>query len=347
MYLTARGAADAASGLAAAGNGLTLLTDPARARDRPPPGFFVADYLPALVNSFRVFLGVGTAVLFWVITEWPNGLQAITFAAITIMVFSPMQEQSSRAAFGQGIGMLIAAVVVAIIKFSVLPGLETFLGLSAAIVLGLAPLGALSTVPALAPFFTSATVNFVPLLAPTNQASYDTLAYLNNTLGLLGGCGFGVLALVLIPPVSSRLRSQRLSDLTIRDLRRLAMGRRDWTLSQWQRRVYTRLTAMPGDAEPVLRSYLVSTLSVGLQLIRLQRLSRHGRIGVELSDVQMSVARGDLTKLRVDIRRVDEELAAIPDTQPGAPGRMRVQAALLAIVEAVDRQREYYEGRSS
>lgn len=347
VYLTARGAADAASGLAAAGTGLTLLDDPARARDRPPSGFFVADYLPALVNSFRVFLGVGTAVLFWVITEWPNGLQAITFAAITIMVFSPMQEQSSRAALGQWIGMLIAAVVVAIIKFSVLPGLETFLGLAAAISLGLAPLAALSTVPALAPFFMSATVNFIPLLAPTNQTSYDTLAYLNNTLGLLGGCGFGVLALVLIPPVSSGLRSQRLCDLTIRDLRHLAIGRRNWTISQWQRRVYTRLTAMPGDAEPVLRSYLVSTLSVGLQLIRLQRLSRHGRIGVELSDVQMSVATGDLAKLRADIKGVDEELAAIPDTQPGAPGRMRVQAALLAIIEAVDRQREYYEGRSS
>lgn len=263
------------------------------------------------------------------------------------MVFSPMQEQSSRAALGQWIGMLIAAVVVAIIKFSVLPGLETFLGLAAAISLGLAPLAALSTVPALTPFFMSATVNFIPLLAPTNQTSYDTLAYLNNTLGLLGGCGFGVLALVLIPPVSSGLRSQRLCDLTIRDLRHLAIGRRNWTISQWQRRVYTRLTAMPGDAEPVLRSYLVSTLSVGLQLIRLQRLSRHGRIGVELSDVQMSVATGDLAKLRADIKGVDEELAAIPDTQPGAPGRMRVQAALLAIIEAVDRQREYYEGRSS
>lgn len=347
VYLTARAAADAASGLAAADNGLTLVNDPARARDRPPSGFFVADYLPALVNAFRVFLGVGIAVLFWIITEWPNGLQAITFAAITIMVFSPMQEQSGRAALGQGIGTLIAAIVAAIIKFSVLPGLETFLGLSLAISLGLAPFGALSTVPSLAPYFIPATLNLIPLLAPTNQTSYDTLAYLNNTLGLLGGCGFGVLALVLIPPVSSRLRSQRLRDLTIRDLRRLAMGRRKWTLSKWQRRIYTRLTAMPDDAEPVLRSYLVSTLSVGLQLIRLRRLSRHGRIGVELSDVQTSVAAGDLAKLHAVIKRVDGELAAIPDTQPGAPGRMRVRAALLAIVEAVDRQREYYEDRLS
>ncbi|MEP9398947.1 FUSC family protein [Mesorhizobium sp. KR2-14] len=347
LYLTARGTADAATGLAAANNGLALLNDPARARDRLPSGFVVPDYLPALVNAFRVFLGVGAAVLFWIFSEWPNGPQAITFAAITIMVFSPMQERSRRAAMGQGIGTLMAAVIAAIIKFSVLPGLETFPGLVLAMSLGLAPLGALSTVPTLSPYFMPATLNFIPLLAPTNQTSYDTIAYLNNAMGLLGGCGFGVLALALVPPVSTRLRAQRLCDLTIRDLRRLAMGRRKWTLSQWQNRVYTRLTAMPGDAEPVLRSYLVSMLSAGLQLIRLQRLSRHGRIGVELSDVQICVAADDLAKLRAVIERTDAELAAIPDTQPGAAGRMRVRAALLAIVEAVDRQREYHWDRLS
>lgn len=347
VHLTARGAADAASGLAAAVNGRTLLNDPARARDRPPAGFYVADYLPALVNAFRVFLGVGAAVLFWIITEWPSGLQAVTFAAVTIMVFSPMQEQSGKAALGQAIGTLIAVVVVAIIKFAVLPGHETFLDFSLILSMGLAPLGALSTVPNLARYFTPATLNFIPLLSPTDQTSYDMLAYLNSALGLLGGCGFGVLALALIPPVSSRTRSRRLVDLTIRDLRRLAMGRRKWTLSQWQARIYTRLTAMPDDAEPVLRSYLVSTLSVGLQIIRLQRLSQHGDIGVELTDVQMCVAQGDLPKLRTTIENADAKIAAVPNTRPGARGRMRVRAALLAIIEAVDRHHEYYEDRLS
>lgn len=58
MRLTADGAADVASGLAAAANGLALLDDPAKARDPPrSPGIFVAEYLPALVNALRVFLG--------------------------------------------------------------------------------------------------------------------------------------------------------------------------------------------------------------------------------------------------------------------------------------------------
>jgi hypothetical protein len=103
------------------------------------------------------------------------------------------------------------------------------------------------------------------------------------------------------------------------------------------------LIAMPVEAEPVQRSYLVSVLSVGLQVIRLQRLSRHGRIGTEISDIQASLAAGDLPKLRVVLDAVDQEIASIPDTLQGARGRLRARSALLAVGKAVNRQSEYFE----
>jgi uncharacterized membrane protein YccC len=346
VRLTADGAADVASGLASAANGLALLDDPANARDPPrSPGIFIADYLPALVNALRVFLGVGATVLFWIVTEWSSGLQAVVFAAVTILILSPMQEKSGKAALGQGIGTGIAAIVVVVIKFAILPNHEGFLAFSLIIATALAPLGALSSVPLLAPYFTSATMNFVPLLTPTNEMTYDAAAFFNSALGLLSGCAAGGLALLLIPPVSTQIRSQRLVDLSIRDLRRLAAGRR-WTLPQWQSRIYPRLIAMP-EAEPVQRSYLVSVLSVGLQVIRLQRLSRRGRIGAEISDIQASLAAGDLAKLRVVLDALDQQIASIPDTRQGARGRLRARSALLAIGEAVDRQREYFESHSA
>jgi uncharacterized membrane protein YccC len=348
LRLTATGSADVAAGLAVAANGVMLLNDPARARDLSrPSGLFVADYLPALINGFRAFMGVGAAVLFWIVTAWPNGLQAVIFSAVTIMVFSPMQEKSGGAALGQGTGTLLAAIVAAIVKFAILPNHETFLAFTLIIAIALVPLGALSTVPPLTPYFLPATLNFVPLLTPANQITYDTLAYYNSAFGLLAGCGFGIMALVLIPPVSTRLRSQRLVDLSIRDLRRVAIGRRKWTLSQWQRRIYARLATMPEDAEPVQRSYLVATLSVGIQIIRLQQLSRTGRIGAELVDIERSLAAGDLPRLRSALGSIDKEIADIPDTLPGALGRLRARAALLAIREAIDRHNEYFEGRPS
>jgi uncharacterized membrane protein YccC len=343
VRLTADGAADVAAGLAAAANGLVLLDDPANARDPPrSPGIFVADYLPALVNALRVFLGVGATVLFWIVTEWSSGLQAVVFAAVTILILSPMQEKSGKAALGLGIGTLIAAIVVVVIKFAILPNHECFLAFSLIIATALAPLGALSSVPLLAPYFTSATMNFVPLLTPTNEMTYDAAAFFNSALGLLSGCAAGGLALLLIPPVSAQIRSRRLVDLSIRDLRRLAAGRR-WTLPQWQSRIYGRLIAMPEEAEPIQRSYLVSVLSVGSQIIRLQRLSRHGRIGAEISDIQASLAAGDLPKLRAVLDAADKEIASIPDTRQGARGRLRARSALLAVGAAVNRQSEYFE----
>jgi hypothetical protein len=190
-------------------------------------------------------------------------------------------------------------------------------------------------------------MNFVPLLTPTNQMTNNSVTYYNSALGLLAGCAAGGLALILIPPLSAELRSQRLVDLSIRDLRRLANGRRRWTLGQWQGRIYARLTAMPEEARPVQRSYLVAALSVGWQLIRLQRLSRHGRIGTKISEVQASLASGDLPKLKAALDQADSEISILPASKPGARSRIRARAALRAIGEAVDRQNQYFESRLS
>jgi len=179
VRLTAEGTAETVIGLSAAANGIMLLNDPANARDipRPPSALSVADYLPALVNAVRVFVGVGAMVLFWIITAWPSGLQAAVFASVTIMIFAPLQEKSGMAALGQGVGTVIAAVVGGILKFAVLPNHESFLAFSLIISYALVPLGALSAIPMLAPYFLSATMNFVPLLTPTNQMTNNSVPY--------------------------------------------------------------------------------------------------------------------------------------------------------------------------
>jgi len=248
---------------------------------------------------------------------------------------------------GLGVGAVIAAVAAAVVTFALLPNHETFLAFSLITAIALVPLSALSTVPMLAPAFVPATVLFIPLFMPTNQISYDTLTYYNAASALLTGVGFGAVALMLVPPVSPCIQSQRLVDLSLRDLRHLAIGRRNWTRDNWQSRIYARLTSMPEDAKPIRRSCLVASLSVGIQIIRLRRLSRDGRIGSHVSDVLANLAAGNLGELREALTMADKEIASIPDAQPGAPVRLRARSALLAIGEAVNRQREYFESRPS
>jgi hypothetical protein len=104
---------------------------------------------------------------------------------------------------------------------------------------------------------------------------------------------------------------------------------------------------MPEDAKPIQRSCLVASLSVGIEVIRLRRLSRDGRIGSHLPDVLANLAAGNLPELREALTMADREIASIPDARPGAPVRLTARSALLAIGEAVNRQREYFENHPS
>ena len=52
------------------------------------------DWLPPLVNAGRAFVVIGAAELFWIVTEWPNGAGAITFAAIVVILFAPRADQA-------------------------------------------------------------------------------------------------------------------------------------------------------------------------------------------------------------------------------------------------------------
>jgi hypothetical protein len=104
---------------------------------------------------------------------------------------------------------------------------------------------------------------------------------------------------------------------------------------------------MPEDAEPIQRSQLVSMLSVGMQIIRLQSLSRHHRIEVELSGVLASLVGGNLPALHKALRNADQEISSVPGARPGALARLRARSALLVIEEAVNQHEEYFQGHLS
>src|SRR6202021_3954185 len=98
--------------------------------------------------------------------------------------------------------------------------------------------------------FVGMTANFVPLLAPANQMSYDTQQFYNGALAIVAGVGVAALAFRLLPPLSPAQRTRRLLALTLRDLRRLTTGPIPPTPKSWESRIYGRLSALPEEAEP-------------------------------------------------------------------------------------------------
>jgi uncharacterized membrane protein YccC len=119
LRLLADNAADTLIGVSDTLNGVALLVDePARPvpRHRGLSQLYVPDWLPALVNAGRTFVTVGAVSLFWIVTVWPNGAQAITFAATGVILFAAQADQAYASAAAWALGTVLSAVFAAIIN---------------------------------------------------------------------------------------------------------------------------------------------------------------------------------------------------------------------------------------
>jgi uncharacterized membrane protein YccC len=328
------------AGISRALNGLALLVDdPAR----PVPWgsrvrLRVPDWLPALVNAGRAFVVIGAAELFWIVTEWPNGALAITFAAVVVILFAPRADQAYAAAKSFMTGTSLSAAFAAVIAFAVLPNRETFAAFSLAIGLVLVPAGAGMAQPWQTVMFMAMAFNFVPLLAPANQQTYDTVQFYNSASALVIGVGVGACSFRLIPPLSPAFRTRRLLALTLRDLRRLARSRIWQTPEDWEGRIYGRLSALPDAAGPLPGAQILAALFVGTAIIQLRRIARGMDLGSELDAALEALRRGNIALTMARLGRIDGGLAARPGADP-----LQARARVLAMTEVLTQHAAYFE----
>jgi uncharacterized membrane protein YccC len=306
----------------------------------------IPDWLPALVNAGRAFVVIGAVELFWIVTQWPNGALAITFAAIGVTLLAPRAEQAYAAAMAFMIGTALGIAFAATINFAVLPGLEGFAAFSLALGLVLVPAGALVAQthwPTVSVIFAAVTLNFCPLLAPANQMSYDPVQFYNSALAIVGGFGAATLSFRLLPPLSPAFRARRLLALTLRDLRRLALRSVPWTPRDWENRVLARLLALPDQAEPLQRSRLMAALSVGSEIIRLRRVDARHPLGPDLDAAFKAVAQGQSAAAIARLALLDDRLAAAPHLGPRSPVPLRTRARILEISELLTQHAAYFD----
>src|SRR5216683_5017206 len=339
LRLLADQTAEVLAGISHALNGLALLAaDPAR----PVPRrggirLRVPDLLPSLVNAGRAFVTIGAVELFWIITEWPSGASAITFAAIGVILLAPRADQAYAAAMSFMVGTVLSAAFAAIIAFAVLPSLETYAAFSLAIGLVLVPAGAGLVQPWQTLAFTAMAANFIPLLAPANQMTYDTEQFYNAALAIVAGVCAAAVSFRVMPPLSPAFRTRRLLALSLRDLRRLATGPIPRTPGDWEGRMYGRFSALPDEAQPLQRSQLLAALSVGTKIIQLRRIARRLDLGLELDTALEAVASGDSGLATARLAQLDEALAS----RPGAAA-LQARGSILAMSEALTEHAAFF-----
>jgi uncharacterized membrane protein YccC len=349
LRLLADQTSKALAGISDALNGLALLVT---VFVRSPPRrnnvqIRVPDWLPSLVNAGRAFVAIGIVEIFWILTEWPNGASAITFTAIVVLRLAPQADQINAAPAVLMIAVVVAIVLAAVIAFAVLPGLETFEAFSLAIGLYFIPLGALRALPGPGVVFTALTIFFIPLLAPTNEMTYDTQRFYNAALALFAGCGAAVLSFLLLPPLSPAFRTRRLLALTLRDLRHLAANPTPQILQDWEGHIYGRLAVLPNAAEPLQRSQLVSALGVGTEIIRLRSITSSLGYTSDLNVALEALARGSSAIATTRLARLDDRLASLPSAKSVTSLALQARGSILAISEALSQHAVYFDARES
>jgi uncharacterized membrane protein YccC len=337
------------AGLSNVLDGLALLVaDSARHQGRRRrTRLHVPDWLPALVNAGRAFVAIGAVEVFWIVTAWPNGALAITFTAISVIIFAPKADVAYAVAMSFTVGIGLAAVCAAIVAFAGLPNVETFAGFSIVMGLFLVPAGVLMTQSWQATMFAALAGNFVPLLAPANQTSYDTVQFYNAALAIVLGCGAAALSFRLLPPLSPAKRSERLLALTLRDLHSLATATVQRPPDDWENRIYSRLTALPDQAEPVQRARLLTALSVGTGIIHLRRIAPQLGLVPELDSALEAFAQGNSIAATARLTALDQRLAVLRQEEPQTSLVQRARGRVLAICDALVRHRPYFDAGAS
>jgi uncharacterized membrane protein YccC len=185
--------------------------------------------------------------------------------------------------------------------------------------------------------------NFVPLVAPVNAPSYDTIQFYNSSLALIAGTGIATLSFLLLPPLSPAYTTRRLLALTLWDLRRLAGGPVPHKYDDWERRVYARLSSLPDAAEPLQRAQLIAALSAGTEIIRLYRIARRLGLAPGLEPALKALAQGHSTLASQELLGLDRALATMPKAGRPLSLALRARVNLLTLSEVLAQHALYFD----
>jgi uncharacterized membrane protein YccC len=322
--LLADNAAAGMLGMARALNGLTGVIDPRDVvRVKGRAHLHVADWMPASINALRVLFAIGAMSLFWIVSAWPNGVAAITFCAVVVILLPP----SGDAAYSNAVlflqGSVVGAVLSTILVFGILPKVITFPTLCLTLGLVLVPLGFLNA-RGWKPMFTfAAAVNLLPMLGITNGMTYDASGFWNGVIAILAGIAFGVVAMLVIPPLSPSIRTQRLLSLMLRDFRRLVRRASPGKSADWENRGVARLLAMPDKAEAQDRAELAAIVAVGKEIVRLRHIAPRFVPSAMVDAVLAPLAEGRSSEAILRLDDIDRRVAALPHARSRVPLSLR------------------------
>jgi hypothetical protein len=147
--------------------------------------------------------------------------------------------------------------------------------------------------------------------------------------------------MLVIPPLSPAIRTQRLLALTLADLRRLATRASPGKASEWEGRGVARLLAMPDKAEPVERAHLAAAVAVGKEIVRLRHIAPRFVPSAMVDAALAALAEGKSGEAVERLEDIDRRVSALPRAQSRMP--LSLRASILVISSQLSQFASYFD----
>src|SRR3569623_2992386 len=237
------------------------------------------DLSAALLGGAIATFAVLLTSTFWIVSGWPNGRCAVTFAAIICAIMGGRDNPAAASAVF--LWMSFAGIAIAAFYlFAVLPPLSGF----AALAVALAPFyliaGTFLAVPRAVPFTLPLILTAGGLMPIVNTMTYDFTAFINSALGYVAGIAIGVASLGLLWPLRTDWAVQRLIRGMFKDLAAISRDehadRAAFESRMFDRNnaLFARLDPMK-EAEPATIQGGLGSLRLGLNVMVLHSLQHH------------------------------------------------------------------------
>lgn len=243
----------------------------------------------ALLSALTIAICLATAILFWIASGWADGMTFAQISGVLCCLLATMDDPvpAMRKFVNVTIGSVIAAFIYG---FAILPVIDGFAPLIAALGLFLIPAGICLAVPSLAIVGMGLCINFPLLLTLQAHQSSDFLGFSNAALATVLAMVWAVVISGIFRSVRAETNARRLFSVAQRQVSKIAAGRHadprvtHHHLIDVAGLFASRAAKLPPTSN-ISNGDIIRDLRTGLHLIAMQQMLE------ELPEITQRVAR--------------------------------------------------------
>ncbi len=167
-----------------------------------------SDPVPAVLTGIRSALAVGITSTFWFATAWPHGPVAVIIAANVCSLLASL-GQPEKISMSLAATVLIAAVPVFATQFYLMPLAVDFPSMAVALAPLMLACGFIMAQPRIGPLGLFSAVYFAFASNIDNVMTYDAVAFLNSSMGIVVGIAVAVVLFATFFPETPAFAGRR------------------------------------------------------------------------------------------------------------------------------------------